>query len=140
MEIKDKQTVNKNCNAWPLVDTSPILPWHLMIFILTTRGLWPVRKYLGWICLFMVFGLRGHIIYLRQLFLTIQFFCHQGILRFEIWSQMDSSSPHGRNCGSQFLINLFSLPRWRCAQADSELQHHFSMHIPSFYKQCPNSR
>ncbi len=35
------------------------------------------------------------------------FFCHQGAHRFRLWSWMDSSSPHNRNCGSQYRVNVW---------------------------------
>ncbi len=55
----------------------------------------------------MAIGLSGHNIYPRPLFLTLQFFFHQGAHMSKILSRMDSTSPHDRNCGSQYRVNVF---------------------------------
>ncbi len=96
------------CPRWLVAQCPLILMQKVNVnVILVTRGLQTLWKHCKWISLLQAFGLRGHIIYLRQIFPNFWCFCHQGDSRSKVLLWLDASNPDIRNDESQYRVNMW---------------------------------
>ncbi len=95
-----------------MLDNSLLLPWCLKIKSFRWFSFWPLRGSDLFENTQNVFVFSHHFVWSHHIsttiFLTLQFFCHQGAYRSKILSWMDSSSYPDRNCGSQYRLHM----RW----------------------------